>query len=112
MGVTKTALFDVEQNELAVLAKALAHPARIAILQHLAATTSCINGTLVQELGLAQATISQHLRELKELGLICGSIEGTSVNYCLDRKRWEEVRLLFQDFFDILIVKDEDSLCC
>ena len=112
MGVTKTALFDVEQNELAVLAKALAHPARIAILQYLAATTSCINGPLVQELGLAQATISQHLRELKELGLICGSIEGTTVNYCLDRKRWEEVRLQFQDFFALLSDSPEDPLCC
>ena len=112
MGVTKTILFDVEQNELAVLAKALAHPARIAILQHLAATTSCINGTLVQELGLAQATISQHLRELKELGLIRGSIEGTSVNYCLDRKRWEEVRLLFQNFLALLTYNPEDTLCC
>ena len=112
MGVTKTALFDVEQNELAVLAKALAHPARIAILQHLATTTSCINGTLVQELGLAQATISQHLRELKELGLICGSIEGTTVNYCLDRKRWEEVRLQFQNFFALLADNYEDTLCC
>ena len=112
MGVTKTALFDLEQNELAVLAKALAHPARIAILQHLAATSSCINGTLVQELGLAQATISQHLRELKELGLICGSIEGTTVNYCLDRKRWEEVRLQFQNFFALLADNPEDPLCC
>ena len=112
MGATKTTLFDSAQNELAILAKALAHPARIAILQHLASTTSCINGTLVQELGLAQATISQHLRELKELGLICGSIEGTSVNYCLDRKRWEEVRLQFQDFFDLLIVKDAAAHCC
>ena len=112
MGITKTALFDVEQNELAVLAKAFAHPARIAILQHLAATTSCINGTLGQELGLAQATISQHLRELKELGLICGSIEGTTVNYCLDRKRWEEVRLQFQNFFAQLTDQPNDNLCC
>lgn len=112
MGVTKTTLFDAAQNELAILAKALAHPARIAILQHLAATTSCINGTLVRELGLAQATISQHLRELKELGLICGSIEGTSVNYCLDKKRWEEVHLLFQDFFALLAEKPEDTFCC
>lgn len=112
MGVTKTALFDVEQNELAVLAKALAHPARIAILQYLAATTSCINTTLVQELGLAQATISQHLRELKELGLICGSIEGTTVNYCLDRKRWEEVGLQFQNFFALLADDSEGALCC
>jgi DNA-binding transcriptional ArsR family regulator len=112
MGATKTTLFDSAQNDLALLAKAFAHPARIAILQHLAATTSCINGTLVQELGLAQATISQHLRELKELGLIRGSIEGTSVNYCLNVERWDEVRLQFQNFFDLLTVKDADSQCC
>ncbi len=112
MGATKTTLFDSAQNDLALLAKAFAHPARIAILQYLASSTSCINGTLVQELGLAQATISQHLRELKKLGLIRGSIEGTSVNYCLNVERWEEVRLQFQDFFDLLTEKDADSHCC
>src|SRR5690554_7015652 len=79
MGVTKTNLFTTEQNELAKVAKALAHPARVAILQHLLKTNTCINGDLVQELGLAQATISQHLRELKEIGIIQGTIEGVSV---------------------------------
>jgi DNA-binding transcriptional ArsR family regulator len=112
MGTTKTALFTPSQNELANLAKALAHPARIAILHHLASTKTCINGTLVQELGLAQATISQHLRELKELGLICGTIEGVTVNYCLDTQRWEEVRQLFAGFFTQLTTASDTMACC
>jgi DNA-binding transcriptional ArsR family regulator len=112
MGVTKADLFTIEQNELACLAKALAHPARIAILQYLAKTKSCVNGTLVQEIGLAQPTISQHLRELKELGLIKGSIEGVSVNYCLNLEKWEQVQQLFKSLFDQ--IADSSSLidCC
>ena len=100
MGVTKTDLFTEQQNELARIAKVLAHPARIAILQHLIQANSCINGDLVQEIGLAQATISQHLRELKEIGIIKGSIEGVSVNYCIDPIRWVEVQNLFQGLFE------------
>lgn len=100
MGVTKTALFSAEQNELAVIAKALAHPARIAILQFLLRSNTCINGDLVQELGLAQATISQHLRELKQIGIIQGNIEGVSVCYCIDPEKWGEVRNLFNLLFD------------
>ena len=112
MGRSKTNLFTPAQNELADLAKALAHPARVAILQYLANTQSCINGTLVQELGLAQATISQHLRELKELGLICGSIEGAAVNYCLDTERWQAVQDLFQVFFTQLAESKNTNFCC
>ena len=112
MGRSKTTLFTPAQNELATLAKALAHPARVAILQYLANTQSCINGTLVQELGLAQATISQHLRELKELGLICGSIEGAAVNYCLDTERWQAVQDLFQGFFEQLAESKTTNFCC
>jgi DNA-binding transcriptional ArsR family regulator len=112
MGTTKTALFTPSQNDLANLAKALAHPARIAILHHLASTKTCINGTLVQELGLAQATISQHLRELKELGLICGTIEGVTVNYCLDTNRWEQVQQQFATFFAQLCAAGDTSGCC
>ena len=100
MGVTKSDLFTVEQNELAQLAKALAHPARIAILQYLLKSNACINGDLVQELGLAQATISQHLRELKQLGLLQGTIEGVSVSYCINPKKWAEVKTLFNTMFD------------
>src|SRR4051812_37470903 len=78
MGLTKTELFTENQNEMAAMAKAIAHPARIAILQHLLKANACINGQLVEELGLAQATISQHLKELKAVGLIQGTIEGTA----------------------------------
>ncbi|MCH7401523.1 ArsR/SmtB family transcription factor [Belliella kenyensis] len=99
MGVTRTDLFTEKQNELAKIAKVFAHPARIAILEYLIQSDTCINGDLVQELGLAQATISQHLRELKETGLIKGSIEGVSVCYCIDPIRWTEVQHLFQELF-------------
>ncbi len=84
MGVTKTALFTKEQNDLANMAKALAHPARIAILQYLIRKNACVCGDLVDELGLAQATTSQHLKELKNVGIIQGTIEGVSVCYCID----------------------------
>lgn len=112
MGLTKTDLFTIEQNELAVLAKALAHPARIAIIQYLAKTKTCINGTLVLEIGLAQPTISQHLRELKDLGLIKGSIEGVSVNYCLNLEKWEEVQRLFNGLFDQITDSSSQMDCC
>jgi DNA-binding transcriptional ArsR family regulator len=100
MGVTKADLFSDRQNQIARVAKVLAHPGRIAIIEHLIKANSCINGDLVQELGLAQATISQHLRELKEIGLIKGTIEGVSVNYCIDPIRWAEVQNLFQELFE------------
>lgn len=112
MGITKTDLFTAEQNELALLAKAFAHPARIAILQYLAKSKTCINGTLVQELGLAQATISQHLRELKELGLIKGSIEGVSISYCINAEKWELVQGLFNGLFDQLNSACDSDSCC
>ena len=99
MGITKTTLFSAAQNELAVYAKALAHPARIAILEHLLKSNACINGDLVEELGLAQATISQHLRELKEIGIIKGSIDGTKVSYCINAERWKDVQETFAQLF-------------
>lgn len=100
MGITKKDLFTEQQNEFAETAKLLAHPARIAIIQHLIAVNSCINSDLVNELGLAQATISQHLKELKAGGIIQGTVEGTSMNYCINSKKWTEIRELFNDFFD------------
>lgn len=111
MGVTKTNLFSEEQNQMASLAKAFAHPARIAILQHLLKANQCINGDLVQELGLAQATISQHLRELKNAGLIQGNIEGVSVSYCINPDKWSQVQQLFNGMFD-KIQKDLPPQCC
>lgn len=109
MGATKTDLFTKQQNDIAGMAKALAHPARIAILQYLARTNACICGDLVEELGLAQATISQHLKELKAVGLIQGTIEGTSVCYCIDPKVWKQYREWFSSFFSSNIV---DGKCC
>ena len=110
MGVTKTDLYSTEENDLAIAAKAFAHPARVAILNCLLKTNTCINGDLVQEVGLAQATISQHLRELKEIGLIQGTIEGVSVSYCINRTRWEEVQEIFNHMFDRY--NDPTKECC
>ena len=89
MGATKSEIFTKEQNELAQMLKALAHPARIAIIQHIISRNVCICGDLVDELGLAQATISQHLKELKNAGLIQGTIEGASVCYCINPENWK-----------------------
>lgn len=100
MGVTKTDLFTEVQNDIAKAAKAFAHPARVAIIDYLLKTNACVNGDLVQELGLAQATISQHLRELKEIGIIQGTIEGVSVSYCINPTRWEEIKHQFNKIFN------------
>ncbi|MEH6407882.1 MAG: metalloregulator ArsR/SmtB family transcription factor [Leeuwenhoekiella sp.] len=98
MGVTKTEIFTDQQNQIALFAKAFGHPARVAILQHLFKSETCICGDLVGEIGLAQATISQHLKELKNLGLIKGNVEGTSVCYCIDKKVWENMQKIFTEF--------------
>ncbi|WP_372919735.1 ArsR/SmtB family transcription factor [Salegentibacter sp.] len=100
MGVTKSDLFSPIQNELATYAKVFAHPARIAILQYLLRANTCCNTHLVEELGLAQATISQHLKELKNLGLIQGTVEGVSVNYCINAEKWQLIKDRFTEFFD------------
>ncbi|MFA6260272.1 MAG: metalloregulator ArsR/SmtB family transcription factor [Bacteroidia bacterium] len=86
MGVTKTAHFTAKQIKLSNMAKALGHPARMAILEHLLKSPSCICNDLVNELPLAQPTISQHLKELKNAGWIKGSIEGNAICYCIDQK--------------------------
>ena len=108
MGVTRTDLYTEQQNELALTAKALAHPARIAIIDFLLKTNACINGDLVLEIGLAQATVSQHLRELKEIGIIQGTIEGASVSYCINPTRWNEIKQNFNTLFDSY----QDPTCC
>ena len=99
MGLTKTEIFTGEQNRLAIMLKALAHPARIAILQQLIKTNACVCGSLVDELGLAQATISQHLKELKNAGLIQGTIEGVSVCYCTEPDAWKMLHKELNLFF-------------
>lgn len=109
MGATKTDLFTRQQNDIANMAKALAHPARIAILQHLVKINACIGGDLVEELGLAQATISQHLKELKAVGLIQGTVEGTSICYCINPETWMQYRSFFDKFFDSSI---SGGNCC
>lgn len=109
MGATKTDLFSKKQNDLANMAKALGHPARIAILQQLVKANACICGDLVDELGLAQPTISQHLKELKNAGLIQGTVEGTSVCYCINPKVWNEYRQILSAFFVEVAAKSE---CC
>lgn len=106
MGITKTDLFTEEQNELANVAKVFAHPARIAIIQYLLKANTCVNSTLVQELGLAQATISQHLKELKNVGIIQGTIEGVSMSYCINPEKWKEIQELFANLF-----KEFDKNC-
>ncbi len=109
MGLTKTQLFSTEQNELAAIAKVLGHPARIAILQHLAAQSACICSDLSEEIGLAQATISRHLAELKKAGLIQGEIEGTKMCYCLNPVTLHEVQKQFSDFLNL---KTEHKINC
>ena len=111
MGVTKTDLFTEAQNEIALAAKAFAHPARVAIIQYLLRSDTCINGDLVQELGLAQATISQHLRELKDIGIIQGTIEGSRVNYCINHNRWAEIKDQFNEIFNQLESSSSEDCC-
>lgn len=96
MGATKTDHFSDNQNELSVLAKALGHPARIAIIEYLIKVNTCICGDIVNELPLSQPTVSQHLKELKNAGLIKGNIEGNSICYCINEPGFEKIKSFFQ----------------
>jgi len=109
MGLTKTEMFTDRQNELALFAKAFGHPARVAILEHLFRIDACICGDLVLEIGLSQPTISQHLKELKGLGLIKGTIEGTRVCYCIDRGNWQKMKEVMSAFLDQDLLQSD---CC
>ena len=109
MGITKTAIFSGEQNEIANFAKVIGHPARVAILQRLFVIDACVCGDLVNEIGLAQPTISQHLKELKNLGLIQGTIDGTSVCYCIHKENWTKMKSIMLDFLNQDISKQD---CC
>ena len=100
MGTAKTEIFSTQHNEIARFAKALGHPARVAILQHLFKISTCVCGDLVVEIGLAQATISQHLKVLKSLGLIKGNVEGTSVCYCVDNENWAKMKHIISNFIN------------
>jgi DNA-binding transcriptional ArsR family regulator len=99
MGATKTEEFTIKDNKIAKYAKALAHPARVAILQLLIKKQACICGDIVDELPLSQSTVSQHLKELKEAGLIKGDIDGVKICYCIDEKEWENAKSYLDTLF-------------
>ena len=109
MGITKTESFSTQQNELANILKALAHPARVAIIDYLLTVDECICSDIVNELPLAQPTISQHLKELKNAGIIKGSIEGKSICYCIDEKTIKIIR----EYLDgiLLSIKKTNKTC-
>lgn len=109
MGLTKSEIFTDYQNQIASIAKVFGHPARVAILQHLFKANACICGDLVDEIGLAQPTISQHLKELKNIGIIKGNIEGTSVCYCINEESWNSIQTMFMEFLNY---KSQKSDCC
>ena len=109
MGFTSTDEFTVKDSRIARYAKALAHPARVAILQLLIKKQACVCGDIVDELPLSQSTVSQHLKELKEAGLIKGDIEGKSVCYCIDEKEWEAAQTHLSAFFKSY--RKGDSCC-
>ena len=107
MGVTKSDMYTKSQNDLAVFFKVLGHPARVAILQYISCQNACICNDLVEEIGLAQATISQHLKELKSIGLLKGEVEGKSMCYCINVERWTELQNQLNTFFNTT-----KSNCC
>ena len=109
MGSIKSDIYSEQQTQISSWAKVLGHPARIGILQHLLKINACICGDLVDEIGLAQATISQHLKELKNIGLIQGTIEGTSVCYCINEAKWAEMKKVLSLFLD---QKKEPKISC
>lgn len=99
MGASKTEIFTTPQNSLALVAKVLSHPARVAILQYISRQENCICNDLVDEIGLSQPTISQHLNEIKKIGLLKGNFKGKNLCYCIDQEKWEELQQLFHAFF-------------
>lgn len=109
MGLTKSYEFSAKENRLAKYAKALGHPARIAILKLLAGRSTCVCGDIVDELPLSQSTVSQHLKELKEAGLIKGTIDGAKVCYCIDMKEWKQAQSWLNQVFDSY---KGNSNCC
>jgi DNA-binding transcriptional ArsR family regulator len=109
MGLAKTEEFSVKDNKITKYAKALAHPARVAILRLLIQKQACICGDIVEELPLSQSTVSQHLKELKEAGLIKGDIEGAKVCYCIDEKEWENAKKYLNELFELYT---RSANCC
>ncbi|MCQ2605883.1 MAG: metalloregulator ArsR/SmtB family transcription factor [Bacteroidales bacterium] len=103
--------YCIKTETLARMAKALGHPARIAIMKFLASQETCYFGDIHEELPIAKATVSQHLSALKEAGLIQGEIEAPKVKYCINRENWEYAKQLFSDFFALNICDKKDSCC-
>lgn len=110
MGVSKTEEFSVKDNRVAKFARALAHPARVAILRLLIRKQACICGDIVGELPLSQSTVSQHLKELKEAGLIRGDIDGAHICYCIDTQTWNAAKHLLGEFLESY--RAPDTKCC
>ena len=111
MGITKSDFFTEEQNKIALWMKALGHPARIAIIQFLLEKKSCICGDIVDELPLAQATVSQHLRELKNAEIIKGNIEGNSICYCLNIETIEHIQFFINEL-QVNLTNNQPKKCC
>ena len=110
MGATKKEHFTDKENALATTLKAMGHPARIAILEFLIKQDTCVCGDIVDQLPLAQATVSQHLKELKEAGLIKGTIDGTAVCYCIDKRAVKRIFDYMQGLLDRL--NRPSAECC
>ena len=110
MVVSKTELFDSVLQQRANLFKTLAHPARLQILQFLAQTKTCISGDISEELPLSRTTVNQHLKELKNAGLIRGTVEGVKTNYCLDYVKVDEMKTILSEFLNEIDVPKE--YCC
>ena len=108
MGVTKSEHFTRKQNRIAELAKAFSHPARVMILQHLSKKGICIMNDLVDVLPLSQSTVSQHLKELKRIGIVQGDVDPPKVCYCINEKVWEE----FREEFEMLLDSYDPAKCC
>ena len=109
MGITKSASYTEKHVELAALLKALGHPARVAIVEHLLKVNACICGDLVDVLPLSQPTVSQHLKELKNVGIIQGEIQGNQSCYCLNPKTLERLAASLADISKTII---EKTNCC
>lgn len=109
MGITKTEGFTEEVTDMANVLKALGHPARLSIMQFLASSSSCVCNDIVEELPLAQPTISRHLSELKKVGLIQGSIEGKNICYCINQEKWQEVQMYINE---LNAVMQSQNNCC
>ncbi|MBF8961718.1 winged helix-turn-helix transcriptional regulator [Pontibacter sp. FD36] len=110
MGLTKTENYTEAQNKTALLLKALGHPARVAIIEHLLKAKACVCGDIVSELPLAQATVSQHLKELRNAGIIKGTVEGNAICYCLDENAFAYLNGYFAALLDG--VRSQNTACC